>query len=254
MNKSKLLAVWCKKRATLIAGLFVIVGLLLTNLSWWFLLLSAAGAVGPGILRELGWLKDKDEFQLHANYRAGYHAYLTLSSLAFILVAFFRSAERHMQYPEELATLFLVTLWITWFLSSLISYWGAKKAAVRLLLIFGCGWLVFVIAANTGNEWTGWMSLFMHTLLTIPFFALAWLANRWPRLAGLLLLISAGCFTYFLGFFRRDHLAIINQAVTLVLLIGPIIASGIALLGMRNDQQTSAEEDDSPSEITHHDS
>ncbi|MBL8824427.1 MAG: hypothetical protein JNJ77_17705 [Planctomycetia bacterium] len=254
MNKLKPLEFWCEKRITIIAILFVIAGLLLSNLSWWFLLLSAAGAVGPGILRELGWLTDKDEFQLHANYRAGYHAYLTLGLLAFVLVAYFRSAERHIQQPEELATLFLVTLWFTWFLSSLISFWGARKAAVRLLVIFGCAWLAFVIAANTGNEWTGWTSLFMHTLLIIPFFGLAWMAHRWPRLAGLLLLIVAGFLTYFLGFFRSDHLAIINQAVTLVLLIGPILASGIALLAMRKHHQTSVEEDDSSSSSTDHES
>jgi len=35
MNNPKLLVIWCEKRATLIAVLLVIAGLLLTNLSWW---------------------------------------------------------------------------------------------------------------------------------------------------------------------------------------------------------------------------
>ena len=63
-------------RTTLCATALWILGLALCSLSWWFLLLVACGAFGPGVLRELGWLHDKDEFQRVADYRAGYHAYL----------------------------------------------------------------------------------------------------------------------------------------------------------------------------------
>ena len=35
----------------------------------------------------------------------------------------------------------------------------------------------------SGDEWTGWAALLLHPLLALPFFALAWLAGRLPRLS-----------------------------------------------------------------------
>ncbi|HSM16107.1 MAG TPA: hypothetical protein VK845_03790 [Gemmatimonadales bacterium] len=59
----------------LIAGGFVIVGvLLLMFVAKGLLFVAGLGAFGPGILRELGWLRDQDEFQRRAAHRAGYHA------------------------------------------------------------------------------------------------------------------------------------------------------------------------------------
>ena len=49
----------------------MIAGFWLASLSWWFFLLVAVGTLGPGILREIGWLHDKDEFQRRADHRAG---------------------------------------------------------------------------------------------------------------------------------------------------------------------------------------
>lgn len=216
--------------ATMIGGGLVLAGILLSGVSGWFLLISAAGALGPGILRELGWLHDHDEFQRQAAHRAGYHAYLVSALAAFGLVAFLRSGDRTLAQPQELATLFLALLWFTSFLSTLIGFWGARQAAMRILLCFGTAWLVFAIVSNVGAEWTGWTALLLHPLLAAPFFVLAWLSRRQPRWAGLLLIAVAGFLVYFLGLFRREHLALVNQAVTFVLFIGPLLASGLALL------------------------
>jgi hypothetical protein len=230
----------------LIAGSLVVGGLLLTGVSWWFLLLTAAGALGPGMLRELGWLRDCDEFQQLAAYRAGYHSYLAGALVAFLLVAFFRSGDRAIEHPQELATLFLTLLWFAWFLSSLVSFWGAQKAAFRILVSFGSAWLVFTIVSNTGSEWRGWMPLLLHPLLTLPFFALAWLSVRWPRVAGVILLGAAFFFVQFFGMFRHDHLAIINQAVTFVLFVGPLIACGLALVGSKTESDEPDEDRQTP--------
>lgn len=232
-------------------------GVLLTGVSWWFLLLSAVGAYGPGLLREFGYLHDRDEFQRLAAYRAGYHAYLISGILAFSLVAFFRSSDLQINDLEELSTLFLTCLSFTWLLSSLIGFWGAQKSAYRFLLTFGIIWLAFTILSNTGSEWRGWMPLLLHPLLAIPFFILAILSLRLPRLAGLLLLLSAGGLTWFFQFFQRDNLAIINQAIVFILFIGPLIASGVALLststirssshhasGDGNDDEDDTDDDD----------
>ena len=237
---------WRPTRTNLVAGGLVIAGLGLpnvTSLSWWFLLLAALGTFGPGVLREIGWLRDKDEFQRRADNRAGYHAFLAAGLLAFVLMAFFRSGERTIEYPQELVTLFLVLLWFTWLLSSLIAYWGPRRAAVWILRIFGSVVLVFTILSNLGSEWTGWAALLLHPLLAAPFFLLAWLSGRWPRVSGILLLAVSVLFFLLIGR-RLGNLAPINAAVTFILFLGPLLASGVALLGAgkQSDGPEDAEE------------
>ena len=222
---------WRPSRTNLIAGGLVIAGFLLTEVSWWFLLLAAAGTFGPGILREMGWLRDKDEFQRRAHYRAAYHAFLAVGLLAFVLVAFFRSGGTF-EHPHRLATSFLALLWFTWFLSSLLSYWGAQKTAVRILIAFGFVWLIFTIMSNVGSEWTRWLALLLHPLLAAPFFVLAWLSTRWPRVAGVILLVVSVLLFLLIEvpvIARTGNLEPITD-VAFILFFGPLLASGVALL------------------------
>lgn len=230
MIEAKTRTGWRPTRTHLIAGGMVIAGFLLTSVSWWFLLLAGAGAFGPGILREMGWLHDQDEFQLRAAHRAGYHAYLVVGLVSFCLVAFFRSDDRMIKDPEELATFFLAILWFTWFFSSLLDFWGPQKTAARILYAFGIVWLVFTIVSNLGSEWTGWTALLLHPLLTLPFFVLAWLSRRWPRIAGVLLLVASIFLMQLFGFFDSSPLGLATRGITFTLFLGPLIASGIALL------------------------
>ena len=195
------LANWRPAWPTLLAALMAIAGFLLCGISWWFLVLAGVGTFGPGLLREIGLLHDKDEFQRRATHRAGYHAFLVVGLVAFALIAWFRSGEREIQNPGELATLLLALLWSTWFFSSLLDFWGAQRTAFRVLTAFGVVWLAFTIISNTGTEWSGWPALLLHPLLALPFFVLAWLSRCWPRIAGILLLIAGVLFTRFFGFF-----------------------------------------------------
>ena len=231
---------WRPTRTKLVASGIVIAGFWLTSLSWWFLLLVALGTFGPGVLREIGWLNDKDEFQRRADHRAGYHAFLTAGLMAFVLVAFFRSGERTIKDTQELATFFLVLLWFTWLLSALLAYWRVQKAAARFLYIFGSVVLVFTIISHLGPEWTGWAALLLHPLLAAPFFALAWLSSRWPRVTGILLLAAFIFFFQFLGF----NLEQVDDGVTFILFLGPLLASGVALLlaGKKSEDPEDAEE------------
>lgn len=227
---------WRPTPTTVIAGTLVIAGFSLSGVSWWFFLLAAVGALGPGLARELGWLRDKDEFQRRADHRAGYHAFLVAGVLAFVLVAFYRSADRAVEHTERLPTLFLALLWFTWLLSSLIAYWGPRRAAVWILRIAGTVVLAFTILSNVGAEWTGWSALLLHPLLAAPFFVLAWLAARWPR-AGGVLLVAVSAVLLSLGF-GNDHLAWITRAVTAVWFVGPLLAGGVALLfAEREDEE-----------------
>lgn len=45
----------------------------------------------------------------------------------------------------------LVVLWLTWLSSTLLTYWGARTTAGRVLLVFGSFWAVFVIATLVGE-------------------------------------------------------------------------------------------------------
>lgn len=233
-------------KITLFGGMLVVAGFLLSAISWWFLLLSAVGMFGPGFLREMGWLRDKDEFQLQAIHRAGYHAFLTTGILAIALAAFFRSSSWGVSDAQDLPTLFLAVLGFTWLLSSLLAYWGPRSAALWLLVAFGTLWLVFTIASNVGAEWTGWTSLLLHLLLAVPFFATAWLSKRWPRVAGVLLIVACVFLAQFFGAAESGNLGLTTRAVVAVLFLGPLLASGLALLAVPKNDLIDDDERPSP--------
>ena len=219
-------------RTTLVSTALVIVGIGLTGVSWWFLAVAALGAFGPGALRELGLLDDKDEFQRQADHRAAYHAYLTTGTLTFLAIAYLRSAERG-EPAGEVALFLLAVLWFTWLFSSLLAYWGPVRTATRTLLVFGAIWLVFNVLANIGDEWAGPVALVMQSLLAAPFFALAWLASRQPRITGGLLIAAAAFFFWLFGGFGGGNLPVFTRALVFVLFQGPLLASGIALLAAK---------------------
>ncbi len=210
----------------------VMVGFALTGVSWAFLILVGVGAFGPGILRELGWVQDKDELQLQAARRAGYHAYLAGGLTAILMIARVRSAAQPMVHTDELATSLLAVLWFTWLISSLHGYWGPFLTARRILIIFGSVWLLFNILGNLG---AGGMALLMQSLLSVPFFVLAWLTPRWPRPVGMLLLGTAVFFGYLFRLYRvfgPDPFAR-GRVEVIVLFLGPLVAGGLMLLGRR---------------------
>ncbi len=223
--------------ATLIGAALVVLGILLTAVDWRFLGLCALGTFGPGILREWGWVKDKDEFQMRAVHRAGYHAYLAGGLTAFVLVGLIRSAGEAVELGDELVTLLLAVLWFTWLLSSLYSYWGPRRTVSRILLIFGSVWLLFNIIGNIEH---GIISLLMQSLLAVPFFLLAWAARRWPRIAGVFLLLVTAFFFYFFRLyeiFGPDPL-VKGRFMVIVLFLGPLAASGVMLLGKDSSEET----------------
>ena len=219
--------------ATLVGAALVVAGFMLASVSWWFFILAGVGACGPGILRELGVLKDKDEFAQRAAHRAGYHAFLATGFFGFVLVAIVRVTKSELKNPGELATLMLAMLWLTWFLSSLLNYWGARKATLRMLLGFGVAWLVFALA-DAGPKPLGWL---MASLPALPFFALAGLAWKWPRLAGALMVAIAAGMYWFFGYYDNDRMGglIVNTGVAL-LLCGPLVGCGAALLTARREE------------------
>lgn len=221
-----------------ISGAMVIAGLALavTGAGWWFLLLMAAGAFGPGLLRELGWLGDQDEFQRRVAHRAGYHAFLVTGFVACVALAYTRSGTRTLPDAQDLSMLYLSLLGLTWMFSALASYWGARRTAFRVLTVFGVAWGAFNVVSNLGAPLTMAMQLLVTTL---PFFALAFLSRRWPRAAGALLLAAAAAFGW-MFFGGRGGLPLITRSITIVLFVGPLVTSAIALFAAREPDDAAA--------------
>jgi hypothetical protein len=115
--------------------------------------------------------------------------------------------------------------------SSLFSYWGPHKTAFRILIIFGCAWAVFNILGNLRDP----IAMAMQLLVTTaPFFVLAYVSRRWPRVAGgLLLAVSVFFLSVYFGTPRFSHLLFLVKVATAVLFVGPLLSSGAALLQAR---------------------
>lgn len=229
-------------RATVAAAALVALGFALTAVHWGFLVLVGVGAFGPGLLREWGLLRDKDELQLQAARRAGYHAYLAGGLMCILLIARVRSADRILAHTDELATAVLSVMWFTWLLSSLHGYWGSRVTARRILLIFGWVWLAFNVAGNLRDP----VALVIQSLLAVPFFALAWLAGRRPRIAGWILIGCAAAFFWFFGLYRlfgAEPFARGRLEVT-VLFIGPLVAAGVMLITGANDDAVDGDQEE----------
>ncbi len=229
----------------MIAGSLVILGLLLSMLvGLGFLILAGLGAFGPGILRELGWLRDQDEFQREAAYRAGYLAYLTGGFAAVLAISALRWRDANLDGPAGWIMLVLVILWTTWLFSSLLRYWGAKKTASRVLIVFGSFWAVFVIAAIIGEPPStpleAMLAMLMGLVVVVPFFVLARTAGRRPRGTGaVLLVVAAFLLVLTLPAWLARSMESSAMLLTSALLLVPLIASGLALLreGSSDDEK-----------------
>lgn len=187
--------------AGLSAGALVIAGVLL----WMFvnkglLVVAGLGAFGPGILRELGWLNDQDEFQRQAARRAGYHAWLVGGLAAVLILSVLQWGKQGTEVSIEWIGLILALMWLIWLFSALLTYWGARRTTTVVLLIFGSFWLVFGVAtilseATQGRTSSSLLTNLLGVLAEIsivgPFFFGAWAVHRWPRITGSVLVAVA---------------------------------------------------------------
>ena len=162
--------------ATLAGGVLVVIGgVLAATVDMGFVALFAVGAFGPGLLRQLGLLRDQDEFQRQSTLESGYRAYLVGGTLAGLMVAAMRFGETSIEGAAVPVTIVLLLLVVTWLMSTLLSFWGAPRAVSWILLIFGSFWLVFTVLGNLTDP----VALLMQALVPAPFFVLAWTSRRW---------------------------------------------------------------------------
>jgi hypothetical protein len=221
-----------------LAAVLVAAGVLL----WMFvsrglLIVAALGAFGPSLLRELGWLRDHDEFQQQAARRAGHHAYIAGGIAAMLVLSGGEWWNAAFGESSEWIRFVLVVLWLTRMSGTLLTYWGARTTTARVLRTFGSFWAVFVLAelvgeftAGRGSGGAGSLLLgsAVGLLVIAPFFGLAWTARRWPRATGLALMVFVVVFL--VVFFLRRHTSLATTVLTFTLLIGPLMICGLALL------------------------
>jgi len=204
-----------------------------------WLIVSGLGAFGPGILRELGWLDDLDEFQREASRRAAHHAYLVGGLVTVLVISGLHVDGRPPEFPAELITFLLVVSWLTWMFSYLMAYWGPVRTASRVLLSFGAFWALFVMldavgeASGVGEAVLG---LAVGALFVAPFALGAWAAGRWPRRTGLMLLIAGAGLFIVVAVPGRGSWS--TRLLTPSLLVVPLVASGLGLL--RTDEREDA--------------
>ncbi|GMV07770.1 MAG: hypothetical protein AMXMBFR53_40450 [Gemmatimonadota bacterium] len=216
-------------RVGLLAGALVATGIALGVLvSMGFLVLAGLGAFGPGILRELGWIEDHDEFQRQAARRAGYHAYLVGGLGAVVITAALKFREASLDGPAIWVALVVVLLWSTWLFSSLMTYWGARRTTTRVLWAFGAFWLLFAMADLVSEP--SLVGALWALSVVAPYFILGWAAQRWPKPTGVALLaVSAVGFGHFFDF-GRGFIGRPGQVMTFVILLLPMLACGVALV------------------------
>jgi hypothetical protein len=187
-------------------------------------LLLLAGLFGPGLLRESGLLRDRDEFQAAAARRAGFRAFLT-GGITLLMLAHF------MPWPDPpvmgrelpklpLQTTLLVML-LTYVCSYLLDYWGTRRGATVILGTMA--------ALSAFGAILDEMPDLMHVLIDLRFsagFLLALLiARRYLQVAGLFL------FAMLLLILVNAHaLANTSHLPILALLTTPPLICGVAMI------------------------
>lgn len=195
-----------------------------THKSW--LALAGLGFFGPGLLRELGLLADRDEYQLLKARTAGHHAYLASGILLLVLLIVQGWTTLSFEAEGPPAIALLVWMLLVYFLSYLFQYWGPRRAATRVLLTFGSFWLIFVLLSHARE---GGIGLLMELLVPLPFFALALAGRRWPRVSGGLL-VALALFAFLRFNLERVVQGEEHRLFALLLVFVPILASGLGLL------------------------
>lgn len=139
----------------------------------------------------------------------------------------------NLDHDEISASAGIAALTIVYFMSRVVSFWGAEKAAFRVLIAFGSFWLVFALLSHPG------LVGLAEGAVALPFFLPAFSGRRWPRASGALLLLAAALAFWFFGLakaFRGNQ----GSLTVILLFVVPLAAMGIALLAERREEAGAA--------------
>lgn|GEM_PF-1542540 len=186
----------------------VVVGLTAMAMSYvWSPLLSVVSLAifAPSVLREVGLLRDSDEYTRQLTYRAGFHAMLSgaflfvLQPILWDVVGVANEAYHNFAGGNPLLggeTLRKVVVWV-FLISTLIQYWGAHQGVFRILM--GAAVLTLAPIAALLRQWPDLGPTYLLASLGFAvLLALLGLLVRWrPRVGGGVL--TALCVVALLG-------------------------------------------------------
>jgi hypothetical protein len=215
--------------------------------------LTGIGLFLPLLLRELGLLPWIDEFHREATTRASQHAYLSGGIFLVGVMTVFGFGGTHDDhgarfFDEVPASLVLLIMALTWYLSRLLQFWGALVGAFRILLGALCvyGVVAAVVTIQVVNrladgELPRRALLGLATIYLPPVFLglAAWCSRRWPRITGVILLAISAWLLF--GYRSTSQLLFGSEpgfpwqtrAVLGCLLVAPLLAAGIAFVAGR---------------------
>lgn len=161
--------------------------------------LVGLGVFGPSLLRELGLLRDGDEFTRHAVYRACFHALLLNVLLlvvfmrAFFIGGFPSGSSDWNLLLANMSFLYHVSLTV-FAISYVVQYWGVQLGISRVLsgLSVIAGLSIFrdaihhFIFSLDLPAWGAWSEISL--IACMVFLVLAQVVSRRPRVGGILLL------------------------------------------------------------------
>ncbi|MBK6736183.1 MAG: hypothetical protein IPG61_19370 [bacterium] len=154
--------------------------------TWLYPRLEVAFALAvflPSVLREIGWLKDADEWTMGVTRRAGFHALL---AVAVLLFAGRLGPNVSAAFSGETPRKLLVEVFAV---SYLLQYWGARAGTFRLLLgasVLTAASISIVLTGSFAERTTAAAGFVL--LAAAGLAGLAFLARRAPRVTGWLLL------------------------------------------------------------------
>jgi hypothetical protein len=217
---------------------FVLLGIFLSaSVHIGFFALVGVGAFGPSALRQFGLVRDLDEFQKEAVVRAAHRAYLITGLFLTVVVIARQWGTRRFGDDLVPASLVLILCLVVYGGSYALSFWDAPKAALLLLFTIGFFWLVFAILSHGNHPLT---AVIEGTAVAGPFIASALLSRKWPRVAGLILIVlSIGALFFFHLIPLRPIPAtrLFAQLFVVILIPVPMAAVGLALMGRGADSQ-----------------
>jgi hypothetical protein len=195
-----------------------------------FMILFAAGAFGPAVLRQFGVLNDLDELQKEAAAKSGLRAYLVTGILLMTVVVADNWHQLSIGGERIPAAPAVVVMLVVYYASYCLSFWDARKAVSLVLLTFGVLWLVFVALSHAGEP----LALVGESIVVAgPFILGAILCRRWPKTIGLLLVAASLWSIYFFHMLPRGAASsedVLKNSFTFVLIPLPLTIAGVALL------------------------
>jgi hypothetical protein len=214
-------------RTLIIAGVIyaAVVVLLAITVSPRFYLALIAIAFARPLLREVRVLADRDEWLSLVSYRSSHFAFLAamlIAGLIFMWTGIVEGGEP----PYEVSLILLISLFVKFAALQLMGR-TRERAGRAIAWLMGGWWLLFVMVSHG--------FALVSLIEGAPFLVLvacAYLARRWPRIAGIVIgLIGVGTLIAFVDFpLEYDGL------VVPFLLSFPLMLSGaLLILGDRGD-------------------